>query len=82
MNMIESLICKLEDLDEDYIFPQELLRIAYSNRLGDEWEAREKMVSRIIRAKREAGFPLKSNFFDDVWPVVLEAYLNRTETKE
>ena len=75
MNMVETLICKLEDLDEEYILPQELLRIAYSNRLGDEFEAREKMVRNVIKAKRDAGFPLGSNFFEDVWPVVLKAYL-------
>jgi DNA-binding protein H-NS len=33
------------------------------------------VIGQIPRAKRQAGFPLKSVFFRDVWPVVLEAYL-------
>jgi len=35
------------------------------------------VIGQIPRAKRQAGFPLKSVFFRDVWPVVLEAYLEK-----
>lgn len=42
-----------------------------------EAKARAKIVDRIIRAKREAGFPLKSVFFTDVWPVALDALRNQ-----
>ena len=83
--MIKSLISdlqKLVDNGEIYITAKDLLGLAYSDTLVNEWEAREKMIRNIIRAKREAGFPLKSVFFEDVWPVVLKAYLEKMETMD
>lgn len=39
--------------------------------------ARAKIIYRIIRAKREAGFPRDCDFFRDVWPVALAALAER-----
>lgn len=44
-----------------------------------ECAARQQIVRDIIKAKRDAGFPLTSVFFKDVWPVVLAAYLKSKE---
>ena len=51
-----------------------------SNRLANASERDRRnanVIGQIPRAKRQAGFPLKSVFFRDVWPVVLEAYLEK-----
>jgi hypothetical protein len=76
---IEKLIEDLQDaLDSGQAFipEDELVEMAYGKRAGDENRARKKIIYRIIRAKREAGFPRNCNFFDDVWSVALDA-LNR-----
>ena len=83
-NMLEKLIRELQsraDSGEGYIDVRELLTVAYSKRKADEWDAREEIIKNIVRAKREAGFPLESNFFKDVWPVVLRAYLEENDPK-
>jgi hypothetical protein len=38
-----------------------------------EAKARNILVQRIINAKRAAGFPITSDFFGDVWPVMMDA---------
>ena len=50
-----------------------LVRLAYGDRAGDEFDARERIVRRIVQAKREAGFPVICDFFDVVWPEALSA---------
>lgn len=40
-----------------------------------EHEGREKIVRNIIRAKREAGYRVSCNFFEDVWPKARDALL-------
>jgi hypothetical protein len=56
----------------------ELLRAALA-RLQSLNRRHAQIIGMIPRAKRQAGFPLKSVFFRDVWPVVLAAYLEKKE---
>jgi hypothetical protein len=83
-NMLEQLIRELQSLadsGEVYIDIRGLLKVAYSERRADEWDARERIIRNIVRAKRDAGFPLDSDFFRDVWPVVLKSYLEGNDPK-
>jgi hypothetical protein len=81
---IEKLIEDLQevlDSGQAFIPEDKLVEMAYGKRAGDENRARKKIIYRIIRAKREAGFPRNCNFFDDVWPVALSR-LNLTNPEE
>jgi hypothetical protein len=77
--------CFLEDTDPDsrwyfvlYSEVATLLNEVYRIPLH-EAKAREKIIRRIIRAKREAGYPLKCDFFADVWPAALAALIEKRE---
>jgi hypothetical protein len=81
---IEKLIDDLQevlDSGQAFIPEDKLVEMAYGRRAGDENRARKKIIYRIIRAKREAGFPRNCNFFDDVWPVALDALKHNTKEK-
>ena len=53
----------------------------HMERTTKQHEAREEIIRQIIKAKRDAGYPLKSVFFKDVWPPALEA-LNKQNGKQ
>ena len=74
-NTKERINALQEALDNCHgLIPEdELVEMAYGKRAGDENRARQEIIRRIARAKREAGFPRSCNFFNDVWPVALAA---------
>lgn len=44
-----------------------------------ECDAREEIISKIRKAKRDVGFPLGCDFFKDVWPVAIGSMKDITD---
>lgn len=61
-----------EDVD---VLPQEMLLLLAADHPGllREQENRQQIIRDIVKAKRDAGAPLGSVFFRDVWPSALAA---------
>jgi hypothetical protein len=84
MNKLQDIISGLQNLadsGETHVNVYDLLKIAYSERMAKEWEAREQIIWGIVRAKRQAGFRSDCKFFEDVWPLVLKVYLDHRDEK-
>lgn len=74
VDAIERLQQAQQELGDDAaVSVMRLIEIVFSPEVVEEHKARERMVRDVVKAKRDAGFPLDSVFFRDVWPPALAA---------
>lgn len=69
---IEALQRSIELHGDTAICYRQFLEIVFPESIR-EYDARETIVRNIIKAKRDLGEPMSSDFFRDIWPKALKA---------
>ena len=70
--LVEALKKSISSDGDSVLSVRELIEISDPGRLR-EYDAREEIVRNIVRAKRDLGEPMSSNFFADIWPRAMKA---------